>query len=82
MHCAYLIVDGEKMSKSKGNFYTLRDLLGKGHSTQSIRYLLLTITIVASSATTSAANLTSGEHAFSFATIRAFSTIWYGFGSV
>ena len=31
MHVAHLMVDGEKMAKSKGNFYTLRDLLDKGH---------------------------------------------------
>jgi len=42
MHCAYLIVEGEKMSKTKGNFFTLRDLLDRGHSPQAIRYLLLT----------------------------------------
>ena len=42
LHCAYLIVEGEKMSKSKGNFFTLRDLLEKGYSPQAIRYLLLT----------------------------------------
>ncbi len=41
LHCAYLIVDGEKMSKSKGNFYTLRDLIQKGYSPKAIRYLLL-----------------------------------------
>lgn len=41
LHCAYLIVDGEKMSKSKGNFYTLRDLMQKGYSPKAIRYLLL-----------------------------------------
>jgi cysteinyl-tRNA synthetase len=41
LHCAHLIVDGKKMSKSEGNFYTLRDLLERGHSPRSIRYLLL-----------------------------------------
>ncbi|MBI3033983.1 cysteine--tRNA ligase [Candidatus Woesearchaeota archaeon] len=41
MHCAHLIVDGKKMSKSLGNFYTLRDLLEKGYSPKAIRYLLL-----------------------------------------
>ena len=41
MHCAHLVVNGEKMSKSKGNFYTLRDLLQQGHDPQSIRYLLV-----------------------------------------
>lgn len=42
LHCAWLLVDGEKMSKSKGNFYTLRELLEKGWSGRVIRYLLLT----------------------------------------
>ncbi len=41
VHCAHLIVDGEKMSKSKGNFYTLRDLAGKGHDPRALRYFLL-----------------------------------------
>ncbi|MBN1494104.1 MAG: cysteine--tRNA ligase [Candidatus Omnitrophica bacterium] len=41
LHCKFLLVDGEKMSKSKGNFYTLRDLIAKGHDPISIRYLLL-----------------------------------------
>ncbi len=41
LHCAHLIVDGKKMSKSEGNFYTLRDLLERGHSARAIRYLLL-----------------------------------------
>jgi cysteinyl-tRNA synthetase len=41
IHGEHLLVDGEKMSKSKGNFYTLRDLLEKGYDAQSIRYLLL-----------------------------------------
>ena len=30
MHCAHLMVDGQKMSKSLGNFYTLRDVLAEG----------------------------------------------------
>ncbi|MCX7881818.1 MAG: cysteine--tRNA ligase [Brevinematales bacterium] len=42
LHAAHLIVDGEKMSKSKGNFYTLRDLLAKGLSPRAIRYALIT----------------------------------------
>jgi cysteinyl-tRNA synthetase len=42
LHCAHLLVNGEKMSKSKGNFYTLRDLLGKGYNPIAIRYLLMT----------------------------------------
>ena len=43
IHPEFLIVEGEKMSKSLGNFYTLRDLLSKGHSPESIRYLLLSV---------------------------------------
>ena len=41
MHSAHLMVDSEKMSKSKGNFYTLRDLLERGHEPRAIRLLLL-----------------------------------------
>ncbi len=41
MHCAHLLVNGEKMSKSKGNFYTLRDILKKGYNPVAARYLLL-----------------------------------------
>ncbi|MFH0974313.1 MAG: cysteine--tRNA ligase [Spirochaetota bacterium] len=41
IHAEHLLVDGAKMSKSLGNFYTLRDLEGKGFSPRSIRYLLL-----------------------------------------
>ncbi len=41
LHCEYLIVNGEKMSKSKGNFFTLRDLLDKGYDPRAVRYLLL-----------------------------------------
>jgi cysteinyl-tRNA synthetase len=41
MHCEHLMVDGEKMSKSKGNFYTLRDLLDKGLDAKAIRFTLL-----------------------------------------
>jgi len=41
LHCQHLVVEGEKMSKSKGNFYTLRDLLEKGYDPVAIRYLLL-----------------------------------------
>ncbi len=41
IHTEHLLVDGAKMSKSAGNFYTLRDLLGKGYSPRSIRYLLM-----------------------------------------
>lgn len=42
LHCSHLLVNNEKMSKSKGNFYTLRDLLNKGYNPIAIRYLLLT----------------------------------------
>jgi len=41
LHCAHLLVNGEKMSKSKGNFYTLRDLLKKNYNPAGIRYLLM-----------------------------------------
>jgi cysteinyl-tRNA synthetase len=41
MHCAHLVVNGEKMSKSKGNFFTLRDLLDRGYDARAIRYLLV-----------------------------------------
>ena len=41
MHCGYLIVDGKKMSKSLGNFYTMQDLLDKGYNGREIRYELL-----------------------------------------
>lgn len=41
MHCEHLIVDNKKMSKSLGNFYTLRDLLSKGYTGKEIRYALL-----------------------------------------
>jgi len=40
-HNEHLLVDGKKMSKSLGNFYTLRDLLKKGHKASAIRYFLL-----------------------------------------
>jgi cysteinyl-tRNA synthetase len=42
MHGAHLLVEGKKMSKSLGNYFTLRDLLNKGFSGREIRYLLLT----------------------------------------
>lgn len=41
MHNEHLLVDGKKMSKSLGNFYTLRDLLKKGIDPKAIRWLLL-----------------------------------------
>jgi len=41
IHVEHLIVEGKKMSKSLGNFYTLRDLLKKGYTGKEVRYLLL-----------------------------------------
>jgi cysteinyl-tRNA synthetase len=43
LHAEHLIVNGEKMSKSLGNFYTLRDLLAKGYKPSAIRYLLASV---------------------------------------
>ena len=41
LHCEHLRVDGRKMSKSLGNFYTLRDILQRGYTGREIRYVLL-----------------------------------------
>jgi len=41
LHCEYLIVNGQKMSKSLGNFYTIRDLMEKGFTGEEIRWVLL-----------------------------------------
>ena len=41
MHAAHLLVDSEKMAKSKGNFYKLRELLEQGHDARAVRLLLL-----------------------------------------
>jgi cysteinyl-tRNA synthetase len=43
LHCAHLLVDGQKMSKSLGNFYTLRDVIAKGYSGREIRYALMRV---------------------------------------
>jgi len=43
LHAEHLIVNGEKMSKSLGNFYTLRDLIAKGYKPTAIRYLLASV---------------------------------------
>jgi cysteinyl-tRNA synthetase len=40
MHVRHLMIDNETMSKSKGNFFTIPDLLERGHSPEAIRYLL------------------------------------------
>ncbi len=41
MHCGYLVVDGRKMSKSLGNFHTLREILDMGYTGREVRYELL-----------------------------------------
>jgi len=41
LHCAHLMVDGQKMSKSLGNFFTLRDILSKGYTGREIRWVLI-----------------------------------------
>jgi cysteinyl-tRNA synthetase len=41
LHCAHLVVDNKKMSKSLGNFYTLRDLIEKGIDPIAIRWVLI-----------------------------------------
>ena len=43
LHCAHLLVDGQKMSKSLGNFHTLRDVLEKGYSGREVRYALIRV---------------------------------------
>jgi cysteinyl-tRNA synthetase len=43
MHVRFLLVEGRKMSKSEGNFYTLRDLLLKGYRASAIRFLLISV---------------------------------------
>ena len=43
LHSEHLSVDGQKMSKSLGNFYTLRDLLQMGYAPEAVRYLLASV---------------------------------------
>ena len=43
LHCEHLLVDGQKMSKSLGNFYTLSDVLERGYSGREIRYALMRV---------------------------------------
>jgi cysteinyl-tRNA synthetase len=43
LHAEHLIVDGEKMAKSKGNFYTLGDILARRNDPAAVRYLLLSV---------------------------------------
>ncbi len=43
LHAEHLVVEGEKMAKSLGNFFTLRDLVDRGHDPLVIRYLLISV---------------------------------------
>ena len=43
MHAEHLLVEGEKMSKSQGNFYTLRDLFAKGYKPSALRFALASV---------------------------------------
>jgi cysteinyl-tRNA synthetase len=43
LHCAHLMVEGQKMAKSLGNFYTLRDVIAKGYSGREVRYALMRV---------------------------------------
>ncbi|HXS94368.1 MAG TPA: cysteine--tRNA ligase [Candidatus Limnocylindrales bacterium] len=43
LHAEFLMVEGQKMSKSLGNFFTLRDIVGRGYAPEAIRYLLLSV---------------------------------------
>ena len=43
LHCAHLLVDGQKMAKSLGNFYTVPDVLAKGYTGREIRYALMRV---------------------------------------
>ena len=43
LHCAHLLVDGQKMAKSLGNFYTVPDVLAKGYTGREVRYALMRV---------------------------------------
>jgi cysteinyl-tRNA synthetase len=43
LHSEFLMVEGQKMSKSLGNYFTLRDVLGRGYQPETIRYLLASV---------------------------------------
>jgi cysteinyl-tRNA synthetase len=43
LHCAHLLVDGQKMAKSLGNFYTVPDVLAKAYTGRELRYALLRV---------------------------------------
>ncbi len=43
LHAEFLMVEGQKMSKSLGNYFTLRDILGRGYPPEAVRYLLASV---------------------------------------
>ncbi|HEY1185982.1 MAG TPA: cysteine--tRNA ligase [Bryobacteraceae bacterium] len=43
LHAEFLMVEGQKMAKSLGNYFTLRDLIGRGYKAEAIRYLLASV---------------------------------------
>jgi cysteinyl-tRNA synthetase len=43
LHCAHLLVDGQKMAKSLGNFYTVPDVIAKGYTGRELRYALMRV---------------------------------------
>jgi cysteinyl-tRNA synthetase len=43
LHAEFLMVEGQKMSKSLGNYFTLRDVVAKGYAPEAIRYLLASV---------------------------------------
>jgi cysteinyl-tRNA synthetase len=43
LHSEFLLVEGQKMSKSLGNYFTLRDVLAQGHQPEAVRYLLASV---------------------------------------
>ena len=43
LHCEHLLVDGQKMSKSLGNFYTIEDVIARGYTGREVRYALLRV---------------------------------------
>jgi cysteinyl-tRNA synthetase len=43
LHAEFLMVEGQKMAKSLGNYFTLRDLIGRGYRPEAIRYLLASV---------------------------------------
>ena len=43
LHAEFLLIEGQKMSKSLGNYYTLRDVLDKGYPPEAVRYLLASV---------------------------------------